>query len=42
MQPVGWRGKPTEVVEAALWLLSAAASFVTGVSLPVDGGFSIV
>ncbi|MFK0206285.1 glucose 1-dehydrogenase [Agrobacterium sp. NPDC090283] len=42
MQPVGRLGKPTEVAEAALWLLSDAASFVTGVSLPVDGGFSMV
>ncbi|MGN7712638.1 SDR family oxidoreductase [Agrobacterium radiobacter] len=42
MQPVGRLGKPSEVAEAALWLLSDAASFVTGVSLPIDGGFSMV
>ncbi|HWL79604.1 MAG TPA: SDR family oxidoreductase [Roseomonas sp.] len=31
-------GKPGEVADAALFLLSAQASFLTGVSLPVDGG----
>jgi NAD(P)-dependent dehydrogenase (short-subunit alcohol dehydrogenase family) len=41
-QPIGRLGKPSEVAEAALWLLSDAASFVTGVSLPVDGGFSMI
>ena len=29
---------PEEIAEAALWLCSEAASFVTGVALPVDGG----
>ena len=29
---------PEEIAEAALWLFSDAASFVTGVALPVDGG----
>jgi NAD(P)-dependent dehydrogenase (short-subunit alcohol dehydrogenase family) len=29
-----------ECAEAALWLVSAEASFVTGVALPVDGGFT--
>jgi NAD(P)-dependent dehydrogenase (short-subunit alcohol dehydrogenase family) len=32
-------GEPREVGEAVKWLLSDAASFVTGVSLPVNGGF---
>lgn len=31
-------GKPEEVADAALFLLSEQASFLTGVSLPVDGG----
>ena len=32
-------GEPAEIGEAAKWLLSDAASFVTGVAFPVDGGF---
>jgi len=31
-------GGPEEVAAAAVWLLSDAASFVTGVTLPIDGG----
>ncbi|MCA0367432.1 MAG: SDR family oxidoreductase, partial [Proteobacteria bacterium] len=31
-------GEPSEIAEAALWLLSDRASFVTGVAMPVDGG----
>lgn len=40
MEPVGRMGKPGEVAEAVVWLCSDAASFVTGVALPVDGGFT--
>jgi NAD(P)-dependent dehydrogenase (short-subunit alcohol dehydrogenase family) len=40
MHPVGRMGKSTEVADAVLWLCSDAASFVTGVVLPVDGGYS--
>jgi len=32
-------GQPDEVGEAAAWLCSAPASYVTGVVLPVDGGW---
>jgi NAD(P)-dependent dehydrogenase (short-subunit alcohol dehydrogenase family) len=31
-------GKPEEIANAALFLLSDEASFVSGVALPVDGG----
>ncbi|MGB3632719.1 MAG: SDR family oxidoreductase [Rubrobacteraceae bacterium] len=31
-------GTPEEVAETAVWLCSDAASFVTGVPMPVDGG----
>jgi NAD(P)-dependent dehydrogenase (short-subunit alcohol dehydrogenase family) len=37
--PMGRIGKPEEVAEAVVWLLSDAASFVTGHTLPVDGGY---
>jgi NAD(P)-dependent dehydrogenase (short-subunit alcohol dehydrogenase family) len=30
---------PTELADAALWLCSARSTFVTGVALPVDGGY---
>ena len=36
--PMGRPGKPEEIANAALFLLSDEASFVTGVALPVDGG----
>lgn len=33
-------GKPEDLLGAMLWLLSPAAEFVTGVVVPIDGGFS--
>jgi NAD(P)-dependent dehydrogenase (short-subunit alcohol dehydrogenase family) len=36
--PLGRTGKPEEIANAALFLLSDEASFVTGAALPVDGG----
>jgi NAD(P)-dependent dehydrogenase (short-subunit alcohol dehydrogenase family) len=38
--PMGRFGTPEDLVGATLWLLSPAARFVTGVVLPIDGGFS--
>ncbi|MBC7898087.1 MAG: SDR family oxidoreductase, partial [Cytophagaceae bacterium] len=38
--PMGRFGNPEELVGAVHWLCSDAASFVTGVVVPVDGGFS--
>jgi gluconate 5-dehydrogenase len=39
--PMGRMGQPEEVAAAAVFLCSDAASFITGVNLPVDGGNSI-
>jgi NAD(P)-dependent dehydrogenase (short-subunit alcohol dehydrogenase family) len=36
--PMGRPGKPEEIANAALFLLSNEASYVTGVAFPVDGG----
>ena len=38
--PMGRFGDPDELVGALLWLLSPAGKFVTGIVVPVDGGFS--
>lgn len=38
--PMGRFGAPDDLVGAALWLVSPAAAFVTGIVVPVDGGFS--
>ena len=38
--PQGRFGEPEDLVGPLLWLISPAAAFVTGVVLPVDGGFS--
>jgi NAD(P)-dependent dehydrogenase (short-subunit alcohol dehydrogenase family) len=38
-EPVGRMGKPEEIGEGVVWLLSEASSFVTGHSLSIDGGY---
>ena len=39
--PLGRHGEPDDVAGAALFLSSAAASWITGQTLAIDGGFSI-
>jgi len=41
LHPLGRRGKPADVADAALYLSNGASSFVTGVDLVVDGGLTI-
>ncbi|MBK5218399.1 MAG: SDR family oxidoreductase [Thermoleophilia bacterium] len=36
--PLGRPGEPEELAEVAVWLCGDSASYITGVSLPVDGG----
>lgn len=37
--PMKRAGEPEEIAEGVVWLLSSAASFVTGAILPISGGF---
>ena len=39
-QPITRLGRSDEVAASVLWLCSRGASFVLGVALPVDGGFT--
>jgi NAD(P)-dependent dehydrogenase (short-subunit alcohol dehydrogenase family) len=39
--PIARVAEPEEIVGAAAWLLSDDASFVTGITLAVDGGYSV-
>jgi NAD(P)-dependent dehydrogenase (short-subunit alcohol dehydrogenase family) len=38
--PMGRYGEPDDLIGTLVWLLSDASSYVTGVVVPVDGGFS--
>jgi NAD(P)-dependent dehydrogenase (short-subunit alcohol dehydrogenase family) len=38
--PMGRFGAPADLIGATLWLLSPASEFVTGIVVPIDGGFS--
>ncbi len=38
--PMGRFGEPDELIGTAVWLASDAAQFITGIVVPVDGGFS--
>lgn len=40
--PLARWGQPQDIAGAALFLASGAAEFITGISLPVDGGYSVV
>lgn len=40
LHPIGRLGTPSEVAEAVVWLCSDAASFVTGLAMAVDGGYT--
>lgn len=42
VEPVGRKARASEIGEAVAWLLSDAASFVTGASISVDGGLTAV
>jgi len=37
---MGRFGNPEDLLGAVLWLLSEDSQFVTGIVLPIDGGFS--
>jgi NAD(P)-dependent dehydrogenase (short-subunit alcohol dehydrogenase family) len=38
--PMARFGEPQDLIGTVLWLLSPASAFVTGIVVPVDGGFS--
>ena len=40
MSPMGRLAEPDEIAQAALWLCSPRSSFINGVALPIDGGFT--
>lgn len=38
--PMGRFGNPDDLIGTLIWLASDASKFVTGITIPVDGGFS--
>lgn len=38
--PMGRFGTPTDLLGTVFWLLSSASAFITGIVVPIDGGFS--
>lgn len=38
--PMGHFGEPSDLIGVAIWLASDASRFVTGIVVPIDGGFS--
>lgn len=40
LHPMKRMGKPEEIAESVIWLFTEASSFVTGISLLVDGGYT--
>jgi NAD(P)-dependent dehydrogenase (short-subunit alcohol dehydrogenase family) len=39
-QPIARLGRADEIAASVLWLCSPGASFIVGVALPVDGGYT--
>ncbi len=39
-EPIGRLGRADDIAAAVLWLCSPGASFVVGIALPVDGGYT--
>ena len=38
--PMGKFGDPEDLIGACIWLTSDASKFVTGIIVPIDGGFN--
>jgi 2-deoxy-D-gluconate 3-dehydrogenase len=40
--PLGRRGEPNDIASATLFLVSDASAYITGVTVPVDGGWLLI